>query len=332
MANTHILSATAVAASCLLAPMAQAGNLEPSGLNLGNTSFFDGFGASGPGWTYLGYLQHGRYDHIVDNGGHDVAAFEQPRIDTTLLVSQVAYATDQLFFDDTARLGFNVIVPLTSLDASFAAASPAQLKAHSGLGDINLGATLQFRPVIEGGRPVYSQRLEVAVIAPTGRYSDAYDINPGSHFWTFAPNWAATWLPTPRTEVSWRLNYIYNFNNSKPANLPPTVTDTRAGQAAWLNFTASYAVLPNLNVGINGYTFHQLTSDRYRYADGSSDAGVQFGDGGKARVTAVGPGLSWKMGSPDAPTEVLNLNFYTQVQARNRTRGNVLNLNWIHPF
>jgi len=319
----------AAAAVCLLClPAARAGNLEPAGINLGNTSFFDGFSSTTPGWAYLAYFQYGRYSHITDDSGKDSGGFTRPRIATTVLVNQLAYTTGQTFFDGTAHLGFNALLPVAHLDASFNANSPTRLGTRSGVGDLTLATTLQFDPVIREGRPVFSQRFELGLIAPTGRYSTSADINPGAHFWSLVPNWAATWLPTPRTEVSWRLNYLYNFVNDKPANLPPSVSRTQAGQAAWLNFTASYAVLPNLNVGLNGYYFQQLTRDRYRYADGSIDNGQDFGDTGKVRLFAIGPGLSWKAGQGN----VLNVNLYVQTQARNRNRGNVLNVNWIHPL
>src|SRR5262245_34900487 len=45
----------AAAVQMVAAPPAQAGNLEPNGLNLGLTSFFDGFGRSEEGFAYLGY-------------------------------------------------------------------------------------------------------------------------------------------------------------------------------------------------------------------------------------------------------------------------------------
>lgn len=329
MTSKQTLAAAVLAVGATAAPpTAWAGNLQPSGINLGNTSFFDGFGNTKPGWAYLGYLQHGSFNRVVDSSGNDSPGFHDPDITATLWVNQINYSTGQTFFDGRARLGFNAILPVTRLRASFADSSPARLNAGGGIGDLTLGATLQFEPTIRDGRPVFSHRAEIGTIVPIGRYNETADMNPGANFWSLTPNWAATWLPTPRTEVSWRLNYIYNFSNSSPANLAPSVTKTKAGQAAWVNFTASYAVLPQLSVGLNGYYYHQLTGERYYYADGSVDSGLQFGDTGKSRVLAIGPGLQWR------PTErdMLNVNLYIQTYARNRTRGKVLNVNWIHPF
>lgn len=327
MTALRLLAAPLAVTGLIAAPAAWAGNLEPSGLNLGNTSFFDGFSSTHPGWAYIGYLQDTHYDRIADNQGHAAAGVIDPRIDATLLVNQFAYTSSQTLFDGRGHLGFNAILPLARLDADVDAASPVKLRARSGVGDVTFAVSLQFDPVIDRGRPVFSQRFELGAIAPVGSYDASRDVNPGSNFWSIVPNWAATWLPTPRTEVSWRLNYLYNFANDKPANLPPTVTRTRAGQAAWLNFTASYAVKENLNIGLNGYYFRQFTDDRYSYVGGGSDNWV-FGDTGRALVLAIGPGLSWKAGRGN----IVNINAYAQTEVRNRSRGATLNLNWVHPL
>ena len=48
---------------------------QPSGINLGVTSFFDGF-AGPPGWTHLVYLRQSRATSIRNNQGKDVAVFD----------------------------------------------------------------------------------------------------------------------------------------------------------------------------------------------------------------------------------------------------------------
>ncbi|MDE2150705.1 MAG: transporter [Betaproteobacteria bacterium] len=324
----QLLSLCSAALCCLTVPAAQAGNLEPAGINLGGTSFFDGFGGTQPGWTYLGYYQFSNLNHIEDNSGKDSPAFKNPSIEGLVIVNQFAYTTGTTLFDGNAHLGLTALLPLVRFSTSFDASSPVKLTSANGVGDLTFGTYLQFNPVIIHGRPVFSQRIELDVVAPVGRYSPSTNINPGSNFWSLVPYWAATWLPTPRTEVSWRVNYLYNFANSSPDALPPTVTNTKAGQAAWVNFTASYAVMPSLNIGLNGYYFKQLTADTYHYSNGSTDNGSQFGDTGKTELFAIGPGLFWKQ----SPTSMWAANLYFQTQAHNDTRGTVLNIHWTHPF
>jgi hypothetical protein len=96
------------------------------------------------------------------------------------------------------------------------------------------------------------------VISPTGQYNHADDINPSSGFWSLNPFWAVTFLPTPNTEFSTRLQYLHNFQNKDPAG---GSAPFRAGGAVWANFAASHKVLPTLNVGLNGYYFQQIQND-----------------------------------------------------------------------
>lgn len=88
--------------------------------------------------------------------------------------------------------------------------------------------------------------------------------------------------------MSWRAHYLYNFKNDSPAASRTqqingqTVTNTQAGEAAWVNFGASYAITPDVSIGINGYYFEQLSNHRAN--------GVELADS-RERVLGVGPGL-----------------------------------------
>lgn len=322
------LGALALGAAFAL-PAAHAGNLEPAGINTGGTSFFDGFGATKPGLAYLGYYQYQHYDRIDDNNGNESPGFKSPNIDVFLMLNQLAYTTDKTFFGGDAHLGFTGLLPILHFNTSFGSGSPATLDSQDGVGDLTLGAYLQFNPVIQGGRPVYSQRVEFDVIVPTGQYSSNTDINPGSGFWSINPYWAATWLPTPKTEISWRLHYLYNFSNKNPRDPAHLgLASAKAGQAMWVNFTGSYALNPELHVGLNGYYFQQLSNDSYEWKAGSTPVDMPYGDTGKAEVLAIGPGLFWKADERN----MWFVNLYDQVQAKNHVRGTVLNVHWVHPF
>jgi hypothetical protein len=53
----------------------------PSGINLGSSSFYDGFGRTDPGWLYLNYVRWDHYTSIKDDRGNSSPAFPDPRID-----------------------------------------------------------------------------------------------------------------------------------------------------------------------------------------------------------------------------------------------------------
>jgi hypothetical protein len=325
---------------------ASAANQEPAGINLGSTSFFDGFGRNEEGFTYLVYAQYAAARNIMGNDGKALPFFTEPKIDAFVLVNQLAYTLPEKLFDDHAHLGINFILPFVAFDTHFVIRPPgvvALTHTDPGLGDLTFGPFMQFRPVMSGARPVFSQRMEIDVIAPTGKYDPYKDISQGSNFTSLNPYWAGTVLPLPHLEVSVRLNYLYNFKNDRPAigsqlyslTIPPAVKRSQAGQAAWVNFAASYEIVPTFHLGVNGYYFVQLNLDLYEMRDGSSGSGgargggePNFYDTGKASFLGIGPGLLWEAG----PHDKLFANVYFQTLVYNRAQSKVFNLHWVHGF
>jgi hypothetical protein len=343
-----LITVMAAFALALLSGTASAANQEPAGINLGSTSFFDGFGRNEEGFTYLVYAQYAAARSIMDNSGKPAPFFTEPKIDAFVLVNQLAYTLPEKLFNDQAHLGINFILPFVAFDTHFVIRPPGVVALNHndpGLGDLTFGPFLQFRPVMSGGRPVFSQRIELDVIAPTGKYDPYKDINQGSNFTSINPYWAGTVLPLPHLEVSLRLHYLYNFKNDRPAIgsqlyslvMPPPVRRSQAGQAGWINFAASYEILPTFHLGVNGYYFLQFNLDLYEFRDGSSGSGGGRGptagernlyDSGKASFLGIGPGLLWEAD----PHNKLFANVYFQTMVHNRAQSKVFNLHWVHGF
>ncbi|QHE91575.1 hypothetical protein PI93_021065 [Pandoraea fibrosis] len=315
--------------TCAAVPgMVRASTYQPGGLNLGASSFHDGFGGLEPGWATVQLLQFKNNDKFYDNNGNKPGTFRNPKLTSFLWLPQIAYTSPIRVFG--GALGFTVLLPVMSMHGSSDAGSMQQLTARSGVGDIIFGPYLQMAPVISGGRPVFSQRFEFDVIAPTGAYNPSKLANPSSGFWSLNPHWAMTFLPTAKTEISLRLHYLYNFSNHNPGvNLSdgpqfsqpnPFVIDRfRAGQAVWVNFTASYKVLPNLNVGINGFWFRQITDDT---VDGRPQTGF------RTTNLSIGPGAQWTVDNKN----FVFMNIYLPVSERNTYSGFQMGLRWIHAF
>ncbi|CAD0302991.1 hypothetical protein NCPPB940_04240 [Xanthomonas hortorum pv. taraxaci] len=147
-----------------------------NGINTGGTSFFDGFTRTTPGWAVVTYLRQSSLDAINDARGNDVPVFDNPRIDSTLLLTQIAYVTPYTPFG--GALGINALLPLINLDASFGRNSIATLRDNgAGVGDLTFGPYLQMLPVMRDGRPVFSQRFEIDAIAPIGKFDRNRDLN-----------------------------------------------------------------------------------------------------------------------------------------------------------
>ncbi|MDP9651103.1 SphA family protein [Paraburkholderia caledonica] len=287
---------------------------EPSGLNLGSTSFFDGFSGLA-GWSYLGEVRYSTADSIKNADGSTNSAFHHPRIEAFTWINHVAFTSPWHLAGGT--LGFNVIVPVTRLHGGFDRPGASLSGGGTALGDITFGPQIQYAPIFgSSGQPLFVQRFELDVIAPTGQYKHNADLNQSSGYFSLNPYWAASLFPLPKIEISWRLHYLYNFKNHDPAASYPLafdnqpVSDTQAGQAAWLNFTTSYSLTPSMHLGINGYYFRQLTDHRI---NGTSIAG-------REQVLGIGPGIFWQMKGNRA----LWLNVYTETAVRNRTRNSLI--------
>lgn len=286
---------------------------QPGGINLGNTSFYDGF-AGPPGLNHNIYLQHSRATSFRDNDGNDNKVFDNPEFSATTLVNQFTYYSPKTI-GRGGHLGWSIILPIVSLDADFGAKGPQLKDNGTGFGDISLGPMVQFDPIVDAqGRPTFVQRLALDVSLPIGEYDETKDFNPGSNFYSINPYWAATWMPAERWEMSWRLHYLYNFKNSDPASSTyqlfngDPVRDTQAGQAAWSNFAASYEVIPNVSVGLNGYYFKQLEDDKVN--------GQRLEDS-REEVLGIGPGLLWK----NTKGPWLWFNVYHETEVENRAKN-----------
>ena len=371
----HLLSGCLAAAAALGPATATAANQEPAGINLGATSFLDGFGRNEEGFTYLVYAQYARSREITGDDGNPltvcnapegchpggvsaIPVFKDPTLDVYVLVNQLAYTLPEKLFNDSAHLGINFILPFVVFDSSFGSITAADVGKTlatplsdngAGFGDLTFGPFMQFRPLMAGGRPVFSNRVELDLIVPIGKYDPQKDINQGANFWSFNPYWAATVMPLPHLEISARFNYLYNFKNYRPAlgrlygleeqpqnAVGSGLASAQAGQAGWVNFTMSYEVLhlfgvqsPRVYVGANGYYFQQFNLDRWEYFDGSSVSGKNvYNDDGKARVLGIGPGSLIELG----PHDRLYANVYLQTLVRNRADATVFNLHWTHGF
>jgi hypothetical protein len=327
--------------SALAAPLANAQTTPPavvkppSGINLGSTSFYDGFGRLRPGFTLLQYFRWSHNTAIDNASGMENPAFVAPRIDAFPALTQLIATTPWRPFGGAA--GFSVLVPLVGIHTGFAADSPKSLSATGfGIGDIVAGPTYQSKFFVHSEKagqtgspppaqpgPFFAYRIQCLVEMPTGRFDRTKNINPGSGYWAVIPYVAATYLPTRRVEMSTRLHYQYNLPTDKLGNPPPiphlVYRNGQAGQLVYGNFAGSYKVTGKLYLGANSYGVYQLSPDKTN--------GVKVGH---ARETQffLGPGGGYDF----SKTNTLNVNLYLKVEAHNTANGPALQLLYIHRF
>jgi hypothetical protein len=111
--------------------VAHASSDEPAGINLGGTSFMDGFGRTDPGFVYQQYFQIEHYSSINDQNGHAVPAFQGTCINAVISLNQLIYVSPYHLFGSS--LGIDALLPVVDLNAAFAPTSPAKLTPDRGL-------------------------------------------------------------------------------------------------------------------------------------------------------------------------------------------------------
>jgi hypothetical protein len=293
----------------------------PNGVNLGSTSFYDGFSTMKPGVAVLQYLRYNDSNKIADKNGNDNPLFQNPQIDAVTSVTQFSVGTPWAINGN--RVGFDLLVPVTYINGKFGPGGMQLRDNGTGIGDITFGPYLQFKPLMMQGHPVLSVRVAVDVAAPTGKFDRTRDLNQGSGYWSINPYVAWTLLPAPKWEISGRTQYLYSLDTSKISNPPAipgfTFRNGQAGQLLWTNFDISREVTRGVAIGVNGFAVKQITNDRIN--------GISLPDTKRSAVY-VGPGLHIDR----MPNFTLNANLYLPVSTRLYATGPQMNLQLIVPL
>ncbi len=288
-------------------------------VNLGFTSFLDGGPPAGPGFYFTQYIQQWTSDKFTnDDGDRLLPPDADEDLEAWISLTQFIYQSDKTLLAG-GKMGLDVIVPVVSLDLSYAYNPGFPEDNGTGLGDILIGPYLQWDPIMGAKGPRFMHRVEFQFILPTGKYDEDKELNPGSNFYSFNPYWAGTLFITPRWTASTRIHYLWNDKNDDPNRYSGATGDTQAGQAYHLNFATDYEVIPQkLRLGINGYYLKQITDSE---VDGNDVSG-------REQVFGIGPGLLWHI-NKDAH---LFFNTYFESMAENRPEGTRLNLRFVYHF
>jgi hypothetical protein len=260
----------------------------PTGIDLGNTSFYDGFGSTDPGWAFLNYSRWSNFTSIKDSSGKNSPLFVDPTIDAISAVLHAVYVSPIRV--PNGAVTFEVLLPIVDFQSRFNSLGVILHNNGLNIGDVTFGSAYQSKPITFGGHSVLSWRADLDFIAPTGGFDSNKDINQGSGFWSVNPSLAVSVLPVPKWEISARFNYIYNLSTSKGSD-PPQILgfefrNGQAGQAGYINFASSYEVIKGIRPGLNGFWLQQFTND--------STNGVSL-PGTRVEELYLGPGLSWEV-------------------------------------
>lgn len=324
-----LLGATLAIAMMLSVPAAEAATppdliKQPGALNLGGTSFLDGFGRLDEGFTFLQYFHTSNLNNITDIHGNTISKniVNDPQIKTEATLEQLSFTTPWHPFGDA--IAFSAALPISNLKESSSPPPGANLSGNGvGIGDMTWGPIYQSAPFLLDGRPVFSYRAQFQIISPTGSFSSNHNLNNSSGFWTINPYIAFTVKPTADWEISTRTHYVYNFAGDSFSN-PPVIPglvyhNGQAGQAGFVNFASSYKVTDSLSLGVNGFYLKAFTDDKVNDIEipNSKQQFLYFGPGGRYE-------FSNKL--------LANLNFYFPMIADNVPSGFQFNLQFIYKF
>jgi hypothetical protein len=295
----------------------------PNGLNLGSTSFFDGYGRQTQGWSLVEYDRVEDDTAITAQNGKPSPLFTGTKIHVFVALTQAIYSTDWHPMGGT--FAFSAALPIVDyIETSFSPSSLVKLNNNgTNIGDLVWGPIYQSKVFKKAGRPLFVWRAQLIIQSPTGALNPNKNINQGDGFWAINPYVTFTYTPTSKLEFSNRFNYQYNFQGDRFSSPPPiphfVYRDGQGGQMIYDNFAASYAILPKLNFGVDGFYLNQLTPNKTNGINVQSNLRYDL---------YAGPGLHYAFDGSNS----INLNSYLQVICKVDSCGPKLNVQYIHRF
>lgn len=291
-----------------------AGEGASSNMTLGGTTFQTPV-IPEPGFYYSNYVNYYHANRLNDGEGNSLVP--NFSVDAWVDYNQFVYVAPFELGDFKFAAG--AVVPFASIRQN----AGGTISSSKGLADIVL------QPLIIGWqKDNFHVVLVQGVIAPTGAYDAASDVNAGRNTWQYQPQLSLGYVDPQGIEATASITYITSGTNKDPmvffANT--TGSDYRTGDEIGMDFALGYNFTPSFELGLTGYYYQQLSADKM--SDPAGDAILQQAFGGfKGRVAALGVGARYL-------TEYGE--FYAQVHkefaVENRTAGTSAWLRWSISF
>jgi hypothetical protein len=283
--SSPISFSIAIALSASVAPaIATEG---PVGAPNGADGFFAG--ALPPAGTYnLAFANYYRANRFNGSNGDSVL----PNFSDTakIFADKILHMTDTHFLG--GQVGIYGAVALADINLQVA---PGVSDSRTGLLDPEGGVIVAWHS------PEFHWYGLATVVVPFGAYEKTRLINLTNNYTTFRPQFGISYLPASGLDLSARVTYSFNTTNK--------ATDYKSGQYFHTDFNAGYPVYGGWKAGLQGYYLHQTTND--------TQNGVKVGDGNRANVLALGPGLIYQI----AGGSTIEFRYLMETSVKNRTQG-----------
>ncbi|MDR3647287.1 MAG: transporter [Candidatus Babeliales bacterium] len=238
----------------LLFCMSQISGYGLPSLNLGNTNFLDGGPIRpSPGFYFFQYFDSYYSNKFTDNNGNKLKGLNKPHFNYFAGATQLVYQTKDDFFLRAAG-GVSFIVPYC-ISTHINKNDLGIIDRGKGLGNIQIGGYLQWKPININNRPLFVHRLEVDFMIPQNTKELKNIIYPAATFFYIDIYWAATLYLTEKLALSWRINYLNTFKDK--------INDQKIGNAIYTNYSLAYQTTEKLWLGINGYYLEQLQNNKF---------------------------------------------------------------------
>jgi len=230
----------------------------------GNEDFMSG-ALPGPGFYPIVYAFHYTADELMDGNGDKVPVdFD---LDVTGTAFRFIYVSDMTLFG--ASVAWHAIIPV--VDSQVEIAQAGVDASTTGLGDIEVSAMILGWHLSKNFHVLGA----LDIWLPVGEYDVDDAANIGRNYWTVAPVIAPTYISDTGFEISAKLQYLINFENSD--------TDYTTGH----EFICDYTVGQHLGrwmFGLNGMLYLQSTDDELSGNDISNS---------KGKVFSIGPAIQY---------------------------------------
>ncbi len=258
---------------------------------LGAEGFLVG-AAPPPGLTVLNYAYYYSADELKDASGDEVPIFDDVTVWAEVL--RFIYFTKKKLFG--GYYGQHFFLLAVNVDLNFKV--PVGPKAQKSYDDFDV-PYLIYSPFLlawhlKGGK--FHVVLDIAdIYIPLSNEDDDNLASVGRNFWTFEPVLALTYFFTPRWAASLKLMYDFNTKQDDYPTPMGVTIDRTPGQEFHFDWCVSYALRPNLRIGLSGYYYRQVKNDDFDFDDFSGPpalrAALEDLEDNQGLVWAIGPGL-----------------------------------------